>query len=197
MSWDKSIRSCKCPCGEGTIEQEIRDDDWGRSESGFPYIVCPKCKAKYKIVSITSRSYKPMRGDSVSYYCVPLDFGNDIAYCHDYKEPNAYEAGRNDFADYLVISYRLDTLKETLSDLESETNVSKLFGSAKSIAKDLKQITGTAKIKNLRTYIESAIERYRDAGVTCEMLDKQDAINNEIERKYEERIMKEGILIEL
>lgn len=69
MSWE-TIRTNKitCPCGKGTIEQEIKGDDWNRIEEETPVIMCDECAKKY---IIKSKYFNPKPAhDYTKYYCV-------------------------------------------------------------------------------------------------------------------------------
>lgn len=72
MSWETiSINKVKCPCGEGTIEQKIKEDDWNRIEEETPIIKCPNCAKKYDIES--EYFYPKPKHDYNIYYCVNKD----------------------------------------------------------------------------------------------------------------------------
>ena len=69
MSWETiSIKKVECPCGKGTIEQEIRGDDWNRIEVETPIINCTDCSNKYDIES--KYFYPKPKHDYTIYYCV-------------------------------------------------------------------------------------------------------------------------------
>lgn len=69
MSWETiRVNKIKCPCGKGTIEQEIKGDDWNRIEEETPIIQCDECSKKYKI---ESKYFNPKPAHEYTiYYCV-------------------------------------------------------------------------------------------------------------------------------
>lgn len=69
MSWETiRINKITCPCGKGTIEQEIKGDDWNRIEEETPVIMCDECAKKY---IIKSKYFNPKPAhDYTKYYCV-------------------------------------------------------------------------------------------------------------------------------
>ena len=72
MSWEViNTHSIKCLCGNGTIEQIIKGDDWNRLEEMMPVIKCKECSKKYVV---ESKYYNPKPGhDYFIYYCVDKD----------------------------------------------------------------------------------------------------------------------------
>lgn len=110
MGWDHDIKSIKCPCGLGTIEKEIKSDDWGRIEEGSPYIKCSSCMDKYNLVTIFY--YNPFwwKGDTTNYYLVPKEIDISVKYIQDYPELNDWEIAKKSFSDALIISYDFENL---------------------------------------------------------------------------------------
>ena len=77
MSWETiRVNKIKCPCGKGTIEQEIKGDDWNRIEEETPIIKCDECSKKYKI---ESKHFNPKPAhDYTIYYCVNNNNSEEI-----------------------------------------------------------------------------------------------------------------------
>ena len=69
MSWETiKVNKINCPCGKGTIEKEIKGDDWNRIEEETPIINCDDCSKKYKI---ESKYFNPKPAhDYTIYFCV-------------------------------------------------------------------------------------------------------------------------------
>lgn len=69
MSWETiRVNKIKCPCVKGTIEQEIKGDDWNRIEEETPIIQCEECSKRYKI---ESKYFNPKPAHEYTvYYCV-------------------------------------------------------------------------------------------------------------------------------
>lgn len=72
MSWETiTTKSTKCPCGKGSIEQEIKGDDWNRIKETVPVIKCNDCFKKY---TIESKYFCPKPAHNYTiYYCVSKD----------------------------------------------------------------------------------------------------------------------------
>lgn len=69
MSWEviKTIK-IECLCGNGTIEQELLEDDWNNIDETIPVIKCDECSKKYKI---ESKNFAPKPAHEYTrYYCV-------------------------------------------------------------------------------------------------------------------------------
>jgi hypothetical protein len=197
MSWDSRIVSVKCLCGNGTIDQEISDDDWGRSREGFPIINCNECKKKYKIIEIRHHSYKPMRGDYVAYYAVPLSFNETIPFITTYKEPEL-DALIANFPLMLVVKEPLGFLKELSEELKNVTNVSSLKDlRTRDLINWRKRYLHSCKTADLKTDVEDAIVRYNSFGVNFELLQFQKDENQSIQKEYESKVAKQGILLDL
>ncbi len=72
MSWETITKNqIECPCGKGTIEQEIKGDDWNRIQENIPIIRCNNCSKKY---IIESEYFNPKLAHGYTvYYCVNKD----------------------------------------------------------------------------------------------------------------------------
>ena len=179
MSWDVVEHKIVCPCGKGYIIQEVRSDDWGRCESGKPYIACDECKKKYKIASI-SYFTMPWKGDGIAYYLVPIDLKDDAVYEDKYSKIAPYEFAGTNFPKYMICSYSIDNLKGALQELQEITSCSAAKGTLQRIVKERKRYLGSCKREDLLADIEVAIEKYNNG-------DNYKLIAEEKERNYAKR----------
>ena len=197
MSWDHEIKKVKCPCGKGTIEKEVKSDDWGRYVEGMPSINCPDCSKKYKLITMTYHSIYPWKGGGNSYYLVDKNLDIHIQQEQKYQRVDEYELCKNDFPHYLVVTYRLEWLVEARKELLEKSSVSALKGFANGIARNKKKYSGGAKIKDLRTDIDIAIKDYNCFVVNKEKLEEQDALDRKAREEYIKIIKKYGIALDI
>ena len=198
MSWDRYTNKIKCPCGKGTIEQEIKDhDSSNRTEYGKPYINCPFCESKYKIVSIVCHDYKPWHGDTIAYYLVPKDFQESVEYINKYRVTNYCGREMSDFAFELIMKYSLKSLKDVMYELEKNSNAGNLNGTAKSMVNMRKKLYGKASIKDLSNDVQKAIDKYESFNGNYQQLREQEEQNRMLREEHNDKIQKKGILIDI
>lgn len=197
MSWDHILKSIKCPCGQGTIEKDTRSDDWGRYEEGSPYINCPKCESKYCIRTIThTRIHKGI--ETYSYhYLVPKNIDLSVNVERKYPRVDVYELKRKDFPHSLIVEYKLSWLLSAQEELNQKTSVASLKGYADSIAKDRKRYVGSAKINEVRNDVATAIQDHKSFIVNKEQLEEQEEIFRKAEQEQEDKIIKNGIPLDI
>jgi|GEM_PF-2764564 hypothetical protein len=197
MSWDHILKSIKCPCGEGTIEKDTRSDDWGRYEEGTPYIKCPKCNEKYKLVTISHSSPFSWKGGYTCHFLVDKSLDLSIKQKNKFPIIDEYELQKKDFSHFLIVGYRLDSLMSVQDELNRKTSVASLKGFASKIAKDRKRYVGSAKINEVRNDVNIAIRDYNASIVNREKLDEQDDLDRKAREEWENKVKKNGILLDI
>lgn len=195
MSWDKTIKSIKCPCGKGTIEQEVRDDDWNRTEYGAPYICCDECKKKYKVVMSTYGN--PIKGYWNVYRLVPFDFTYSVDFVRKYDENKKYDYAKSDFAKYLICSFSKKMLLEAINEIGSKTSVASLIGIASRIGKECRKYQNSCKITDLKVYVNKAVEEYDNFDGNFEQLCEQEQENIKIKEIRNKELEKVAIVLDL
>lgn len=197
MSWDHEIKTIKCPCGNGTIEKEVRSDDWGRYEESKPYINCPNCSKKYRLITVTSTSVCFWKGGNAYHYLVGKDVDLSVEREQKYPKIDEYELCKKDFSHYLIVAYKLDWLLEAKRELSEKTNVSSLKGFANGIAKCKKKYYGGAKIKDLRKDVEVAIKEHDSYMVNKEKLEEHDEIDRVSREKWLKKVEQYGMPLDI
>lgn len=193
MSWDVDIKKIQCPCGKGHIVQEIRSDDWGRSEDGQPYIECEECKKKYKVVSIHYFEL-PWKGNGISYFLVPIDLKDDAIYENVYSNIESYDFVKKDFAKYLIYSYKLVDIKEALEQIQAISSCNSANGSLFRIVKDRRKFLRTCKKKELLSDLLNAVNNY-DKGANYQLIQEEKERNSMKKKAFEEKIKSIGIRV--
>ncbi len=159
MSWEKSSeKTVSCPCGKGTITQEIYSDDWNRFSDKTPKIQCVECSEKYTINS-EYHCPKPYHNYTV-HYCIPKSYPS---YCG--AEYSAKANGAKQFSYYLAEQFTLAELESSLNLLNSYSSYSKfppseIGNTAKSLVLSAKSKIKTQKLTIIKPYLEEAIENY-------------------------------------
>ena len=197
MSWNHDIKSIKCPCGEGTIEKDTRSDDWGRYEEGTPSIKCPKCNDKYKLITISHNSPFSWKGGYTAHFLVDKNVDLSVKHENKYPRVNEFELQKKDFPHSLIVGYRLNNLISAQKELNEKTSVASLKGCASKIAKDRKRYIGSAKINDVRNDLTIAINEYNSFIVNKEQLDEQDTLDKKARDEWEDKVRKNGILLDI
>ena len=96
-----------------------------------------------------------------------------------------------------MFGYRLDNLKSAQKELNEKTSVASLKGCASRIAKDRKRYVGSAKINGVRNDVTLAINEYNSLIVNKEQLDEQDALDRKARDEWEDKVRKNGILLDI
>lgn len=197
MSWDHELKSIKCPCGIGTIEKDTRIDDWGRYKEDMPYINCSECKKRYNLITISHNSPFSWKGGYTAHFLV--DKNVDLSVKHEIKFPRVdeFEMKKKDFAHSLIVAYDLDSLLSAQEELNQKTSVASLNTCAARIAKDRKRYVGSAKINDVRNDVFLAIKDYNSFIVNKEQLDEQDALDRKARDEWEDKVKKNGILLDI
>ena len=197
MSWDHEIKTIKCPCGDGTIEKEIKSDDWGRCVEGKPFINCPNCSKKYRLITVTSSSIYPWKGANSYHYLMDKDIDVHVKTEQKYPRIDEYELCKKDFPHYLIVAYKLEWLFEAEKELREKTNISSLTGHASGIAKRKKKYYGGARIKDLRKDVSIAINEYNSYFVNKEKLEEQDELDRVSREKWLKKVEQYGIPLDI
>ena len=197
MSWDHEIKRIKCPCGKGTIEKEVKSDDWGRYVEGRPSINCPDCSKKYKLITVTYHSIYSWKGGGDSYYLIDKDLDIHVQREQKYQRVDESELCKNDFPHYLIVEYRLEWLLDARKELSEKSSVSVLRGFAKGIASRKRKCFGGVKIKDLRADIDIAIKDYDCFVVNKEKLEEQDSLDRKAREEYLKIVEKNGIALDI
>ena len=197
MSWDHEIKSIKCPCGNGTIEKEVKSDDWGRYMEGKPYINCPNCSKKYKLITVAPSSIYPWKGGNAYHFLVDKDVNLRVESEQKYPRIDEYELCKKDYSHYLIVAYKLEWLLEAKRELMEKTSTSSLKGFAKEIAKCKKKYHGGAKIKDLRIDVDIAIEEYNCYIVNKEKIEEQDELDRAARNEWLQKVQQYGIPLDI
>jgi hypothetical protein len=197
MSWDHTIKSIKCPCGEGTIEKDTRSDDWGRYEEGTPSIKCSKCNDKYNLVTISHSSPFSWKGGHTAHYLVDKNVDKPVRHDNIFPQISESELQKKDFPHSLIVRYRLEDLISAQNDLNINTSVASLKGCASRIAKDRKKNVGSAKINDVRNDVAIAIKDYNSFIVNRQQLDEQEILDRKAREEWEDKVKKNGILLDI
>lgn len=197
MNWEHEIKSIKCPCGEGTIEKDTKSDDWGRYEESEPYIKCPKCNDKYKLITISYSSPFSWKGGNTAHFLVDKNIDLSVKYNNKYPRIDKYELQKTDFSHYLIVEYRLPDLISCQNELNQKTSVASLKGLASKIAKDRKKYVGSAKINDVRSDVTIAVEEYNQFIVNREQLDEQEKLDKKAREEWEDKVRKNAILLDI
>lgn len=199
MSWELiRIKEITCPCGKGKIKQEEYADDWGRFEYENPYIECEACKQKYRVESTSHNSYKPHRGDSVSYYLIDKNYpeydGISEEKMYGTKNNNVKEIS---FCDYLIENYKIEDLNKFLININEIKNSNNASGQLKEVIKLSKTFLNTVKLSIVKEHINEAISKYNNYFGSCEQ--REIIRKQELEKRkiYEEEKSKFKILLNL
>jgi len=195
MSWDHDIRKINCPCGQGTIEREIKSDDWNRIEEGPVKINCSNCSKKYNLVSLSCWSQN--NGYFTIDYLVPKEVDLSVNREQKYQRVDVYELFRKDFAHALICSYELDWLKEAYDELNNKTSVATLKGYASSIADKRKKYLKTAKLKDIKSDVLVAINDYENYFINKKQIDEQTEIDRKAEQEFREKVKINGIILNI
>ena len=197
MSWDHELKSIKCPCGKGKIEEDTRSDDWGRYEEGTPYINCPECKKRYNLITISHNSPFSWKGGYTAHFLVDKNVDLSVKHEIKFQRVDEFELQKKDFPHSLIVGYRLDSLKSAQKELNEKTSVASLKGYASRIAKDRKRYVGSAKINDIRNDVVLAINEYNSFIVNKEQLDEQDTLDRKARDEWEDKVRKNGILLDI
>lgn len=197
MSWDHDIKSIKCPCGNGTIEQEYASDDWNRTKYYTPKILCTNCASKYNLHSIYHGCLLKSDGDYTNYYLVDKNIDLSLDYMDKFPKKEPYILAKNDFSEALIVSYLKEDLIEALGVIEKSSSVKALTGIASRIAKNRKSYCNSVKINILCDEVKRAIENYDNYFGNYAQLRMQEVHNGELNRHRDALIKTEGILLDL
>ena len=195
MSWDHELKKTICPCGNGTIEKDVKSDDWGRYEEGDPYINCPNCSKKYNLITVAHHSIYKWKGGSNSYYLVEKNVDLHVKREQKYPIVNEYELCTKDFPHYLIVAYKLEWLHDAKKELDEKTSINSLSGFASGIARCKKKHYGGVKIKELRKDLTIAIDEYNSYIVNKEKIEEQEALDKKAREEWLKRVEENGISI--
>lgn len=196
MSWDYETRKTKCPCGGGTIEQEVGMDDWSRTNEKTPVIKCAKCADAYNLVLLRGNCPYSWKGAGDSYYLVPKEIDLNINYDKTYPEPNEYMIAKDSFPNALIVRYKLADLENAYYEVEKGRSIKQLTGIAKSIASFRLGCFNSAKINILKGEIKEAIEGYDAYNGNHEQILRQKSKNETLDKEYRKLVIDNGIPVD-
>ena len=169
MSWEEISRnSCKCPCGNGTVEEIIYMDDWNGIKSKYE-IRCEKCAENYYVEEI---SYS--KGEIIysSHYCVRNNY--PFFYC-------LKNDSHADFADYLASYFSLNLLVRMSHDIEGlkySKEISKNDCLLIGLVKEARKQIHTIKLDDIRKNLLKAIDGYEERYINYDKLQAQEERHN-------------------
>lgn len=196
MSWEETEKKIKCPCGAGEIVQVTKENDWFQTIEETPVIKCPICSKKYRITSKYCTSMHPGHGNWTVYRLVPKTLKRDRETKYKYPRIDLFELANKDFSEFLVVSYSKTNLLSAKKALQSATSCSSLNGPARGMAKSKRSYTKSCKIKDLSLAVDVALTKYDDFFGSHDQREAERIENEKIENEYQEKIEKEGIVLQ-
>lgn len=197
MSWDKRTRTIKCPCGKGTIEHEIKEDDWNRTEYDIPTIKCDCCNNKFKIVVLASTCPFSWKDHGDAYFLVPKDFKFNSNYQTKYKKICGFEISKESFVSALIVEWPKKLLLDAYNEIVNAKSINSLKGVSKRVAKQRIKYLKSAKVNVLKSEIKEAINGYDSFNGNYDQLSSQEEHNRRENERYREAIQNIGILLDL
>lgn len=164
MSWELIRRQvAACPCGKGSLIQNVYEDDWNQIDLGSVEIECLECKKIYKTFTESYPERKPHYGQTERSFLLPINYpnytGTQVSSVYKTKS-DMFNLNNRDFVEYLIVSYPLLELIDTKNQMTQKGSAAKLNRMAKKIAKEHKRQFNSLRLTSILPKVQRAIDNY-------------------------------------